>query len=79
MKDSEKLIQKFLTDKVHIMIEDCGKLLVAYGYELRKGGDSHRAYHKKGAQPITVVAPKGTKYVKSVYISLIIKYLKSEG
>jgi len=79
MKDSEKLSRKFLADKVHITIEDCGKLLVAYGYELRKGGGSHRTYHKKGAQPITIVAPKGTKYVKSVYISLIIKYLKLEG
>lgn len=78
MKGNEKLIQKFLTDKMHITVEDCGRLLTAYGYELRKGGSSHRTYHKKGARPITVIAPKGTKYIKSVYIELISKYLKLE-
>ncbi|MDO8577905.1 MAG: type II toxin-antitoxin system HicA family toxin [Dehalococcoidales bacterium] len=79
MKGKEKLIQKFFTKKSRITIADCDRLLTAYGYELRKGGGSHRTYHKKDARPITVVAPKGTKYVKSVYINLIIKYLKLEG
>lgn len=79
MKGNEKLIRKFLTDKKHITIEDCDRLLMAYGYEWRKGGGSHRTYHKKDARPITIVTPKGTKYIKSVYINLIIKYLKLEG
>ena len=72
----EKLTKKFLTDKAHITIKDCHRLLSACGYELKKGGGSHRTYHKKGAPAITVVAPKGTKYVKAIYIQLITKYLK---
>lgn len=75
----EKLVKRFLTDKTHITMADCHRLLIAYGYELHKGGGSHRTYHKKGAKPITVVTPKGTKYVWRVYIELIIKYLNLEG
>jgi predicted RNA binding protein YcfA (HicA-like mRNA interferase family) len=75
---NEKLLQKFLTDSKHITIEDCGKLLMDYGYELRKSSGSHNTYHKKGCSPITVVSPKKTRYVKLVYIKLIIKYLKLE-
>ena len=63
---------------MHITIEDCDRVLTAYGYELRKGGGSHRTYHKKGAQAISVIVPKGTKYVKLIYIKLIAKYLKLE-
>ncbi|MDP2744549.1 MAG: type II toxin-antitoxin system HicA family toxin [Dehalococcoidia bacterium] len=79
MKGTKKLVQKFLTDRMHITVEDCDRLLASQGYELRKGGGSHRTYHKKDARPITVVGPKGTKHVKSVYIDLIIKYLKPEA
>ncbi len=75
----EKLVSKFLNDKTHITVADCERLLTGYGYELHKGGGSHRTYHKKGALPITFVSPKGTKYVKRIYIELIIKYLKLEG
>ncbi len=64
MKANEKLVEKFLSDKMHITVEDCDKLLTVYGYELRKGSGSHNTYHKKDARPITVVTPKGTKYVK---------------
>ena len=78
MKGNEKLIKKFLTDKLHITIEDCDRLFTACGYELRKGGGSHRTYHKKGSRPITVVTPKGTKYVNTVYIKSIIKMLELE-
>ena len=79
MKGDEKLVNKFLTDQKHITVEDCGRLLTAHGYELRKGGGSHRTYHKKGTTPITVVTPKGTKYVYSPYVEKIIKALKLEG
>ncbi len=75
---NEKLHQKFLTDPAHITIEDCHKLLTDYGYELRKSSGSHNIYHKRGCCPITVISPKKTKYVKLVYIKLIIRYLKLE-
>ncbi len=75
---NEKLSKKFLTDPKHITIEDCDKLLTDYGYELRKGGGSHRTYHKKGLHPITVVVPKGTKYINTPYIGKIIRDLGLE-
>ena len=75
----EKLIKKFLTDKMHITVEDCDRLLTLYGYEYRKHGGSHRVYHKKGGVPVTVVTPKNKKYVKPAYVNLIIKRLNLEG
>ncbi len=78
MKGNEKLIEKFLTDRMHITVEDCDKLLTACGYELHKKGGSHQTYHKKGDTPISVVNPKGTKYVKPGYVDLIIKKLNLE-
>lgn len=78
MKSEEKLIQKFLTDKMHITVEDCDRLLTACGYELHKSGGSHRTYHKTGTRPITVVVPKKSKYVISPYINMIIRDLKLE-
>jgi predicted RNA binding protein YcfA (HicA-like mRNA interferase family) len=74
----DKLIRKFLTDSKRITIDNCDELLTEYGYDLKRGGGSHRTYHKKGARPITVVIPKGTKYLYSVYVNLIIKILKLE-
>jgi predicted RNA binding protein YcfA (HicA-like mRNA interferase family) len=74
----EKLIEKFLTDKFHITVEDCDRLLSHFGYELHKGGGSHRVYHKKGAKSITVVAPKKSKYVITPYVNTIITDLGLE-
>ncbi|MEK7353044.1 MAG: type II toxin-antitoxin system HicA family toxin [Chloroflexota bacterium] len=71
-------MRKFLTDKTHITVADCGRLLTRYGYKLHKGGGSHRTYHKKGVRPITVVAPKKSRYVISPYINTIIRDLKLE-
>jgi hypothetical protein len=76
VKGREKLINKFLTDKSHITVEDCDRLLTLYNYTRYKSSGSHQTYHKKGAAPITVVTPKNTRYVKSAYVQLIIKYLK---
>ena len=76
MKRDERLVCKFLTDKLHITVDDCDRLLVDNGYVLRKSGGSHRTYHKKGYKAITVVIPKNTKYVKLVYVNLIIEHLK---
>jgi predicted RNA binding protein YcfA (HicA-like mRNA interferase family) len=78
MTDKEKLIRKFFNDRMHITIQDCERLLNAYGYELRKGRGSHSVYHKKGDTPVIVVSPKGKKYVKPGYVNLIIKRLKLE-
>ena len=76
---NERLIQKFLNDPMHITIEDCDRLLTAYGYELRKGSGSHRTYHKRGAVPITVVTPKGSKYVNTPYVRNIARDLGLEN
>jgi len=76
--NDEKLIQKFLTDERHITIEDCDRLLTVNAYVLHKSSGSHRVYHKKGSISITIVVPKGTKYVKLPYVKQIIKDLKLE-
>jgi predicted RNA binding protein YcfA (HicA-like mRNA interferase family) len=78
MESDEKLIKKFLTDKTHITVDDCDRLLKDYGYDLRKSSGSHRAYHKKGATPIIVVTPKNSKYILSPYVNKIIKDLGLE-
>jgi predicted RNA binding protein YcfA (HicA-like mRNA interferase family) len=76
VKSDERLVNKFLTDRLHITVDDCDRLLVATGYVLRKSGGSHQTYHKKGCKAITVVIPKNTKYVKLVYVNLIIEHLE---
>ncbi len=78
MTDIEKLVNKFLTDKTHITVDDCDRLLTNYGYVLHKKSGSHRAYHKKEAYPITVVIPKNKKYILSPYVNRIIKDLGLE-
>jgi predicted RNA binding protein YcfA (HicA-like mRNA interferase family) len=78
MTDIEKLIQKFLTDRTYITIEDCDRLLTSYGYELYKKRGSHRTYHKKGDTPITVPIPKNRKCILSPYVNKIIKDLGLE-
>ncbi|MBI4331641.1 MAG: type II toxin-antitoxin system HicA family toxin [Chloroflexi bacterium] len=74
----EKLTKKFVADKKHVTVEDCEKLLVLHGYERHKSRGSHYVYHKKGENPITVVIPKKTKYVKPGYVDRIIKRLDLE-
>jgi predicted RNA binding protein YcfA (HicA-like mRNA interferase family) len=78
VKSDEKLVNKFLTDRLHITVDDCDRLLTTYGYSLHKKGGSHRTYHKKGDVPVNVVTPKNTKYVKPGYIEKIIKRLGLE-
>ena len=60
---------------MHITIEDCDRLLIAYGYELKKGRGSHRVYHKKGTMPLTMAIPKKSRYVLSPYVNRIVKDL----
>ena len=74
----DKLIRKFLTDKTHITVDDCDRLLVHFGYHLNKGGGSHRCYHQKGLKPITIVQPKGKKYIGIAYVNRLLKELKLE-
>ncbi len=78
MESDEKLIDKFLTDKMHITVDDCEKLLVSKGWEKRKGKGNHMVYHKKGDRPIIIVVPKNTKYVKPGYVRLIVNTLHLE-
>jgi predicted RNA binding protein YcfA (HicA-like mRNA interferase family) len=75
----DRLIKKFLADERHITMDDCDRLLRDHDYALHKSGGSHRVYHKKGFVSITVVDPKGTKYIKSPYVKQIIKELKLES
>jgi hypothetical protein len=79
MTGVEKLVEKFLTDKTHITVEDCHRLLSGFGYTLHKKGGSHKTCHKKGSISITVITPKKTKFVNSAYVELVIKGLKLEG
>lgn len=78
VEGKKKLVRKFLADRMNITVEDCDRLLTACGYELRKTGGSHRVYHKKGAMPITVVDPKKSRHVLSLYVNRIIKDLGLE-
>jgi len=73
----QKLIKRFLS-KNNITVDDCDKMLTLSGYLLHKSRGSHKVYHKQGMMPITIVVPKGTKYVKAPYISAIIRVLKLE-
>ncbi|PPD57886.1 type II toxin-antitoxin system HicA family toxin [Dehalogenimonas etheniformans] len=79
MTDLQKLIQKFLSDNQHITVEDCHRILIEFGFELRKSGGSHRVYHKKGAKPISIIDPKKTKYINSLYVRALVKDLGLEG
>lgn len=78
MKGNEKLVRKFLTDKMHITVEDCDQLLTDYGYSLHKKGGSHRSYHKYGTTPINIVSPKKSRYILIAYVNRIIKDLGVE-
>jgi predicted RNA binding protein YcfA (HicA-like mRNA interferase family) len=73
----DKFVKRFLSRK-SITVDDCDRVLTLSGYELHKSRGSHKVYHKKGMMPITVVVPKGTKYVKTPYVNSIIKILKLE-
>ncbi|MGP8079329.1 MAG: type II toxin-antitoxin system HicA family toxin [Dehalococcoidales bacterium] len=78
MSSAEKLINKFLSRK-NITVEDCDRLLIYYGYEYHKTGGSHRVYHQKNVKSITIVIPKKSKYIASLYINQLIKDLGLEG
>jgi predicted RNA binding protein YcfA (HicA-like mRNA interferase family) len=78
VSSAEDLVNKFLKDQTHITIDDCDQLLAINGYKLKKGSGSHRVYHKKNARAITIVAPHGSKYIKFVYIKLVLKLLGLE-
>jgi predicted RNA binding protein YcfA (HicA-like mRNA interferase family) len=78
MSSADKLINKFLSRK-NIMVEDCDRLLIYYGYKYHKTGGSHRVYHQKNVKSITIVIPKKSKYIASLYINQLITDLGLEG
>jgi predicted RNA binding protein YcfA (HicA-like mRNA interferase family) len=78
MEHNKRLIDKFLHDKGHITVDDCDKLLDAYGYKPHKSSGSHRTYHKKGTYSITIVNPKGRKYILTPYVTRLIRDLGIE-
>jgi predicted RNA binding protein YcfA (HicA-like mRNA interferase family) len=77
MSSDDKLVKKILTRK-NVTVKDCDKLLTNYGYEWHKGGGSHRVYHQKGTKSITIITPKKSKYVVSLYVNAMIKDLGLE-
>jgi len=78
MSSVDKPVNKFLSRK-NITVEDCDRLLIYYGYEYHKTGGSHRVYHRKKVKSITIVIPKSSKYIASLYINQLIKDLGLEG
>jgi predicted RNA binding protein YcfA (HicA-like mRNA interferase family) len=75
----EKLIKKFLGDRFHITVEDCDRLLTAFGYNLNKSSGSHMVYHKRGMNPITIISPKKSKYTISPYVNKLVNDLGLEA
>ena len=69
-----KLINKFLSGK-NITVDDCDRLLIYYGYAYHKSGGSHRVYHRANAKSITIIIPKKSKYIASLYINQLLKDL----
>jgi predicted RNA binding protein YcfA (HicA-like mRNA interferase family) len=78
MSSIDKLIIKFLSRR-NITVDDCDRLLIYYGYEYPKTGGSHRVYHRTNAKSITIIVPKKSKYIASLYINQLIKDLGLEG
>ncbi len=74
MSSIDKLVIKFLSRK-NITVEDCDRLLIYYGYDYHKSGGSHRVYHRTNAKSITIIIPKKSKYIASLYINQLIKDL----
>jgi predicted RNA binding protein YcfA (HicA-like mRNA interferase family) len=79
MTDIEKLICRFVTDPLHTTVNDCDRLLTAWGHSLHKKGGSHRTYHKKGDLPVNVITPRGKKYIMPGYVNFIVKRLGIRG
>ena len=78
MSSIDKLINKFLSGK-NITVEYCDRLLIYHRYEYHKTGGSHRVYHRTDAKSITIIIPKKSKYIASLYINQLLKDLGLEG
>jgi hypothetical protein len=77
--NTDKLINKFLTNKNHITMEDCDTLLIGYGYKPHKSSGSHQGYFRKDSKPIIIPRPHGTKYINILYVNRIINILHLEA
>jgi len=78
MSGQQKLIQKCLEEPGKITMDECDRLLRAFGYEPRKKRGTECVYHKKGSQPINVPTPKKSPYVKSFYVKRFSELLRLE-
>lgn len=78
MSSIDKLVIKFLSRK-NITVEDCDRLLIYFAYNYHKSGGSHRVYHQTNAKSITIIIPKKSKYIASLYVNQLIKDLGLEG
>ena len=78
MSQLDKLVEKFLRKPPEVLFEDVAKVLEAFGYKERpSGGGSHRFFAKLGYRGKTVPTKEG-RYVKRVYVKMIIDNLELE-
>ena len=73
----ERLTEEFLARPEGVEIAQAETLLGLYGYALRKGGGSHRVFHKPGATPITV--PTVGPHIKKEYVKMLVAKLQLEA
>lgn len=79
MASLQELTERFINEPDKISPDECRRLLEMLGYSEKKKPGSETVFHKKGASPINVPAPKRGKYVKSPYIKRIVKLLDLEN
>jgi predicted RNA binding protein YcfA (HicA-like mRNA interferase family) len=76
MSELTRLAGKLIAHPESADIDGVTTLLGLFGYALRKGGGSHRVFHKPGAMPITV--PTVGMKIKKEYIEMLVKKLGLE-
>jgi hypothetical protein len=76
MSELTRLATELVTHPENVDIDEVTTVLGLFDYTLRKGGGSHRVFHKPGAMPITV--PTVGMKIKKEYIEMLVKKLKLE-
>jgi hypothetical protein len=76
MSELNRLASQFVARPESVDIAEVETLLGLFGYALRKGGGSHRVFHKPGATPITV--PTVGLRIKKEYVEMLTRKLALE-
>jgi len=76
VSELNRLAERLVTRPESVDIAGVEALLAGFGYTLRKGGGSHRVFHKPGANPITV--PTVGLRIKKEYIEMLARKLALE-